>query len=101
MNIHDLGKTGNVDRASDRAKKPGARADVLVPFVPRDEAQISASGRGTAAVIEELSERARKGGDREQIVARAMARLLSGELDDSQVHAATAQKLLDARFLGA
>lgn len=100
MNIHNLGKSGNVDRAGDRTGKPGVRHDVLVPFVPKDEAKISASSRATAAAIENLSERAQRGGaDREAVVATALERLRSGALDDAGVYGATAQKLLDANFL--
>lgn len=100
MNIHDIGKSGNVDRTNDRTTKPGVRHDVLVPFVPKDEAKISASSRATAAAIETLSERARQGGaDREAIVAAALERLRSGALDDASVYGATAQKLLDAKFV--
>jgi hypothetical protein len=100
MNIHDIGKSGNVDRTGDRTHKPGARHDVLVPFVAKDEAKISASSRKTAAAVENLSERARQdGSERAEIVAAALARLQSGALDQESVYGATAQKLLDAKFV--
>lgn len=100
MNIHDIGKTGNVDRSGDRTAKPGARHDVLVPFVPRDEARISASGREAAAITDGLSERARvDDGEREQIVANALARLMNGDLDGERVYAETARRLLDGGFV--
>ncbi len=100
MNIHDIGKAGNVDRGGDRTKQPGVRHDVLMPFVGRDEARISASSRETAAAVESLTERARRdGSDRADVVAKALQRLMNGDLDDPQVHAATAQRLLDAKFL--
>lgn len=100
MNIPNLGKNGSVDPVGDRTAKAGARRDVLVPFVPRDEARISASGREAAAVAEQLTERARgDDGDREQLVARAIERLRAGELDRESVYAATAQRLLDAKFV--
>lgn len=100
MNIHDIGKSGNVDRPGDRTTKTAARHDVLVPFVPKDEAKISAKGRQAAAAIENLSERARQDGpDRAQIVAAALARLQSGALDQESVYGATAQKLIDSKFV--
>jgi hypothetical protein len=102
MNIHDIGKSGNVDRTGDRTGKTGVRHDVLLPFVPKDEAKISTKGREAAAAIETLSERARRGGDdRASIVATALERLQSGALDQDSVYGATAQKLLDAKFLSA
>lgn len=102
MKIPDIGKGGNVDRTGDRTNKAAARHDVLVPFVPprKDEATISASGREAAAAIENLSARARgNDGDRDDIVAAALARLQSGALDRPEVYGATAQKLLDAKFV--
>ncbi|MBL8728257.1 MAG: hypothetical protein JNM25_07505 [Planctomycetes bacterium] len=100
MNIHDIGKSGNVDRSGDRTTRAGVRNDVLVPFVPKDEAKISASSRQTAAAIGNLTERARQDGDdRASLVAAALERLQSGALDQDSVYGATAQKLLDAKFL--
>lgn len=102
MNIHDLGKSGNVDRTGDRTSKTATRHDVLVPFVPKgkDVATISASGREAAAAIESLSNRARgNDGDRDDIVAAALQRLQSGALDQPAVYGATAQKLLDSKFV--
>lgn len=101
MNIHDIGKAGNVDRSGDRTTKAGARRDVLVPQAPRDEAKISASSREAAATVDALTERARReDGGREELVARALAKLRSGELDGEPVVAATARKLLAAKFQG-
>lgn len=102
MNIHDLGKSGNVDRTGDRTGKAASRHDVLVPFVPKgkDQATISAQGREAAAAIANLSNRARgNDGDRDAIVAAALARLQGGALDQPEVYGATAQKLLDGKFV--
>jgi hypothetical protein len=102
MNIQDIGKSGNVDRTGDRTSKATPRNDVLVPFVPKgkDEATISATGRQAAAAIENLSNRARgNDGDRDDIVAAALARLQSGALDRPEVYGTTAQKLLDSKFV--
>lgn len=101
MDIHDIGKAGNVQRNGDRGPRRGVRNDVvLVPFVPQDEAKISASGRTAAAAVDELAGRARRDdSDREQIVARAMARLAAGELDREPALADTARRLLDAKFV--
>ncbi len=100
MNIHDIGKSGNVDRSGDRTTKAAVRHDVLVPFVAKDEAKISASSRKTAAAIENLVQRARQdGGDRADVVAAALQKLQSGALDQESVYGATAQQLLDAKFV--
>lgn len=101
MDIRNVANQGNVERAGDRTKKSDARV-VLIPSVARDEASISAAGRDTAAAIEGLAERARQSDrNREQVVANAMRRLLGGELDSAGTLGATAQRLLDAKFLSA
>lgn len=100
MKIHDLGNGGNIDRSGERAAKAGVRNDVLVPFVPKDEAKISVKGRQAAAAIESLTARARQDGDdRAGLVANALARLQSGALDQESVYGATARQLLDANFV--
>jgi len=99
MDIRNVANHGNVERAGDRTKKSDTRV-VVIPTVARDEASISSASRATAAAIEGLAERARSGGrDRDAVVANAMKKLMSGELDGDAVYAATAHRLLDAKFL--
>jgi len=99
MDIRNVANQGNVDRSSDRSKRSDART-VVIPAVARDEASISSAGRETAAAIEGLAERARNSdGDRGALVARAMQKLMNGDLDGRQAASATARRLLDAKFL--
>jgi hypothetical protein len=102
MDIRNVTNHANVERSNDRTKRAEAQRTVIIPSVGRDEASISSAGRETAAAVEGLAERARRGDrDRDQVVARAMQKLISGELDGSDAIGATAQRLLDARFLSA
>ena len=99
MDIRNVANQSNVDRSSDRSKRADART-VVIPTVARDEASISATGRETAAAIAGLAERARNsGGDRGVLVARAMEKLVNGELDNEATVASTARRMLDAKFL--
>jgi hypothetical protein len=101
MDIRNVANHGNVERSSDRTKKSDARAFVI-PTVVRDQASISSAGRETAAAIEGLAERARRSdGSRDALVAAATKKLAMGELDGAAVVKATAQRLLDAKFLSA
>ncbi|MBL8756531.1 MAG: hypothetical protein JNK15_24770 [Planctomycetes bacterium] len=103
MDIRNVTNHGNVERANDRTKRAESQRTVIIPSVGRDEASISAAGRETAAAVESLAERSRNGGgrDREQLVARALEKLMSGELDGSDAIGVTAQRMLDAKFLSA
>jgi len=99
MDIRNVANQGNVERRGDRAKKPGSLRTVVIPGPARDEASISATGRGMAAAIGNLAARARTSDDgREALVADAMRKLGRGELDGEAVVAATATRLLDAKF---
>lgn len=101
MDIRNVDKNGGVEPS--RPKRSEQKRDVLIPTPPRDEARISSESRATAATVENLAERARTVGSsgRDDVVARAMARLLGGELDSEAVLGATARRLLDAKFLSA
>jgi hypothetical protein len=104
MDIRNVTNHGNVERANDRTKRADAQRTVVIPSVGRDEASISATGRETAAAVESLAERSRNGGggrDRDQMVARALEKLISGELDSTDAIGVTAQRMLDAKFLSA
>jgi hypothetical protein len=102
MQIRNLGNPSNVQRADDRSQRSTEKAVVLVPQAPVDSATISNASRSTAAAVENLAERARNaGGDRSEVVAAAKAKLASGALSSGATLQATAQKLLDARFLTA
>lgn len=100
MDIRNVANQGSVERAGDRARKAEPQRTVVIPTVARDQASISAAGRETAAAIESLAERARSGDrGREELVARAAQKLVSGELDEAAVVSATARRMLDAKFL--
>ncbi|MEZ6038053.1 MAG: hypothetical protein R3F29_11260 [Planctomycetota bacterium] len=100
MDIRNVGNQSNVDRTTDRGKRPAVRREESTQAVPRDDAQISASGRETAAAVEGLAERARSDdGSRDDKIESAIRRLRSGELDDPSVIAATAQQIARSAFL--
>jgi hypothetical protein len=101
MDIRNIGNNGNVERNGERPKRAEAKRGEL-PSTMRDEAKISAGSRATAASVDGLARRARKAdADREAVVAAATQKLENGELDSPAVHTATAQRLLDAKFLTA
>jgi hypothetical protein len=100
MQIRTVGNQNDVKRTDDRGKRSEEKAVVLVPQAPRDLATISDAGRDAAAVVDNLAERARTaGGDRAEVIAAAKAKLVGGQLGSASVLGATAQKLLDAKFL--
>jgi hypothetical protein len=101
MDIRNIGNKGNVERNGERPVRTGAkRGDA--PSTVRDEAKISAGSRATAAAVDGLAGRARKvDAERDAKVAAAAKKLAAGELDAPAVHAATAQRMLDANFLTA
>jgi hypothetical protein len=100
MDIPNLGKNGNVERSAGRGPRLAALPDVVIPRPSQDEATISSSSRETAARVETLAERARRGdSQREEIVAQARSKLLSGELAAPATITATAQQLLNRDFL--
>lgn len=100
MDIRNVGNPGNVTRSGERSERAASAPAVVIPAVARDDARISAAGRETAAAIEGLAERARRDDTgREALVAAAAAKLAEGRLDDPAVLAATAQRLVDGRFL--
>ena len=103
MDIRNVGKNGGVERSDDRPTRAGAKRDVvMIPFTPRDEARISDTSREAAAAVENLAERARRDDSgRQAIVAEAVRKLANGDLDSEASAAATARRLLDARFLSA
>lgn len=102
MQIRNVGNQNSVTRTDDRSQRSTEKPVVLVPQAPIDSATISSASRATAAAVENLAERARSaGGDRSEVVAAAKAKLASGALSSGATLQATAQKLLDARFLTA
>ena len=101
MDIRNIGNKGNVERKGERPVRTEARRGEL-PSTVRDEARISAGSRATAAAVEGLAVHARRGdAEREVKVAAVLQKLRSGELDSPAVRAATAQRVLDAKFLTA
>lgn len=100
MDIRNVGNHGGIERSGDRPQRTQQKRQAADAPSFRDEAQISENSRATANAVEGLAEKARNGdGDRSEIVAAALERLQSGALDDVSVHRATAQRLLDAKFL--
>ena len=106
MDIRNVGRNTNpkIERSNaDRASRPDAKRDDLGSVAAnRDDARISETGRETAAAIEGLAKRAQQdGGDREELVAAALKKLQSGELDSQATLADTARRLADRGFLSA
>lgn len=100
MDIRNVGNQGSIDRTGERAKRTDAKRAEVTANVVRDDAQISATGRETAAAVEGLADRARRDeGDREALVEAAKARLLEGKLDDPAVFAETARRIGSSGFL--
>ena len=100
MDIRNVSNQGNVERTSDRGKRSeGKRTEAAPVLLPRDEANISQSGRAVAAAVETLADRARRGdGGRDALVANALRKLMSGELDSSESIAGAARQLRDSGF---
>lgn len=100
MDIRNIGNQGQIDRTGERGQRSEPKTVVLTPFVAKDDAQISPTARKTAAKVDQLADAARgKDGDRDALVEAARQKLLSGELDTSQVYAATAERLAGTGFL--
>lgn len=100
MDIRNIGSNGPVERSGDRLKRTESRRAGDASPVTRDEATISAGSRETAAAVQGLAERSKQDdAGREVKVAAAMKKLMNGELNERAVHAATAERLLDAKFL--
>lgn len=101
MDIRNIGDKVSVERSGDRSKRAETRRGDE-PSVVRDEAKISAGSRATAAAVEGLAGRAqRDDAEREAKVAAAIKKLANGELSNHAVHAETAQRVLDSKFLTA
>jgi len=103
MDIRNVANNGGIENGSSRAKRADQKQAVLIPTPPpRDEAKISSTSRETAAAIENLAERVRNlPSERSEIVAAAIAKLKSGELDGEAALAGTAKQMLAAKFLSA
>ncbi|MCU0864389.1 MAG: hypothetical protein MUC36_11385 [Planctomycetes bacterium] len=102
MDIRNVSNQGNVERTGDRGKRAEGQRVYVVPAPARDEANISKSGRETAAAVEALAERARgDGGDRAELVATALRKLMSGALDGDEAIQGAARRLRDSGFRSA
>ena len=100
MDIRNVGNHGNIDRAGEQGKRAQPKSNVLIPFVPKDDARISDTGRKTAASVDRLVDQARdEDGSRDSLVEAARQKLLSGELDSDAVFASTAQNIASNGFL--
>ena len=99
MDIRNVSNNGSVERSGDRPKRAESKRTESAPEALRDQANISPTGRETAAAVEGLAERARQSdGDREARVSAAQRKLLNGDLDAADAVSATARKLLDSKF---
>ena len=99
MEIRTVGNQGSVERAGDRSQKAEAGRAVVIPAPAPDRAEISQTGKATAAAVEGLADRARRaGGDREELVAAALRRLQSGELDGPEAVGGAARAMFDGGF---
>lgn len=99
MDIRNVGNNGGIERSGDRPQRTQHKRDSAGGFPVRDEAQISESSRATANAVEGYAEKARQGdGDRDEIVAAALARLKRGELDSPAAYRETARRMLDGKF---
>ncbi|MCA8963755.1 MAG: hypothetical protein H6838_03735 [Planctomycetes bacterium] len=102
MNITNVGNHGGIERGGDRPQRAQHKRDGAGVLPVRDEAQISESSRATANAVEGFAEKARNDdGDRSDVVAAALARLQSGELDSDKTYRETAKRLLDSKFTSA
>ncbi len=100
MEIPNIANKGNVDRGSDPAQRADLRRSSDDAPAVQDHATISAASRDTLAAVEVLAERARRqGGDRQEIVDAARAKVVAGELAAPEALTRTAQRLLDSGFL--
>lgn len=99
MDIRNVSNKANVERSTDRNRRAEGKRAEAAPAVVRDEASISQSGRATASAVEALAERARgDDGDRAVLVANAMRKLMSGEIDSAESIEGAARRLRDSRF---
>ena len=100
MNIGNVGSKGGVDRGGDLPPRADSvRNDASRAAGPADRAAISADGRDAAASLEARVAAVASGHtERADLVARAMQRLMSGELDRPETLRATAEQLAAAEF---
>ena len=100
MNIGHVGNNGGVDRGAGRsARTDGVRGDASKATDADDKAAISSDGRDAAAAFEARVAAASAGeSDRQDEVARAMRRLIGGELDSQEAYRETAARLLARDF---
>lgn len=101
MNIGHVGNKGGVGPAGESPVRTGpgsgGRAADGSPDAG-DLAAISADGREAKASFDARVAAARQDDDRSDRVARAIQRLISGELDRDEVYADVAQKVLADGF---
>ena len=100
MNIGHVGGNGGIDPGPERAARAkGKRDDAAGSAAADDNAAISEGGREAAATFEARVVAAEADEpDRFTLVARAMERLIAGDLDEEAVHRDVAQRLLSTDF---
>ncbi len=100
MNIGNVSNNGGVDRGAERtARVDGKRGAVARTGDAGDKASISADGRGAAASFAaNVAAAQAEPTDRDDRVAKAMKRLVGGELDSAAIYRDTAERLLGQGF---
>ncbi len=100
MNIRNVSNNGGVERGGDRPlRADGKRDRSATSATTGDSAAISSGGREAKAAFDASVEAARgKGDDRVTVVARAVEKLISGDLDSEVVLRDTASRMLAAEF---
>jgi hypothetical protein len=100
MNIPNISNNGNVERGWDRPLRADGKRDRSASTAASgDRAAISADAFGAKAAFEANVDAARGAGDdRSAMVARAMEKLISGDLDSEVAMRDTASRMLAAEF---
>lgn len=100
MTIGNISGNGPVDRGASSAPRADRRDQPASRRTALDAASISSDGQQAAAALAaRVAAAAVEDADRPDQVARAVEKLMSGELDTEQVHRATAERLAESDFL--
>lgn len=99
MNIGNVSGNGGVDRSANAPSRADGRRPTAPAVGSSDAASISSDSRDAAAAFEtRVATAAAHDPERADSVARAVQRLMAGELDREPVLRATAERLLGSDF---
>ena len=99
MNIGNVKHNGSVDRGAERGARTDGKRATSSAGSAADRAAISADGQKAAAAFERRVVAARAEDEvRDDRVARAMKKLLGGDLDRAEVVQDTAERVLGQDF---